>query len=86
MLYRVGNKQHENLVFRVYRYKHENPKLKHETNTKKVETRNKHEKFENLHIVLDFLRTIIFDCVLTFSPFILKTLMLVSSNSISCTY
>ena len=31
------------LVFRVYRYKHENLKSKHETNTKKVETRYKHE-------------------------------------------
>ena len=31
---RDGNTKHENLVFRVYRYKHENPKSKHETNTK----------------------------------------------------
>ena len=69
---RVGNTKHEKLVFRVYRYKHENPKSKHATNTKKVETRNKHEKLGNLHIILDFLSSIIVHCVLTFHPFILK--------------
>ena len=37
---RVGNTKHENLVFRVYRYKHDDSESKHETNTKKL---NKHE-------------------------------------------
>ena len=36
---RFGNTKHENLVFRVYRYKHENPKSKHDTNRKHVKTR-----------------------------------------------
>ena len=72
---RDGNTKHENLVFRVYRIKHENFKSKHETNTKKEETRNKHEKFENLHIALDF-EVLSFSTA--FSPIHIETLMLVS--------
>ena len=30
----LRNTKHENLVFRVYRYKHDDSKSKHETNTK----------------------------------------------------
>ena len=58
-------------VFRVYRYKHENPKSKHETNTKKVKTRKKHENLKNLHINLhlNFLSSIN-HCFLAFRPFL----------------
>ena len=96
---RVGNTKHENLlfrvsciVFRVYRYKHENPKSKHETNTKKVETRKNTKDWNifiqsqrnwKIYIQFQIFKYTILQCVLAFHPFILRHLLLVSSHSIS---
>ena len=71
-------------MFCVNKHKHENPKSKHETNSKKQTV-----KIGNLHVlVLDLLSnvlcTIISPLSSRLSSIHIDTLMLVSSNSISC--
>ena len=75
-VFRVGNTKHENFVFRVYRYKHENPKYKHETNTRKVKTR-KIGKFKYTPRPFKFYHSPLRSRL---SPIQFETLMIVSSN------